>query len=83
MATERRAKSVVTPKSFQHGRAERPRRLERAGFDKLIQDTAMSPDGRYILFCSTRPPERKAKAAKGARTPASDRRTDAASEKSR
>ena len=66
--------------SFQRGRPERPRRLEPAGFDNLIQDTAMSPDGRYVLFCSTRRPGRK---AEGARAPATDRNTVPARAKSR
>jgi hypothetical protein len=44
--------------TFRRGQHDRPRRLEPEGFDKLIQDVAMSPDGRYVLFCSTRPPRR-------------------------
>ena len=32
-----------------------PRRLEPGGFDVTIQDLALSPDGRYVLFCSDRP----------------------------
>ncbi len=50
--------------AFRPGQHERPRRLEPAGFDKLIQDMAMSPDGRYVVFCSTRPPRPVAEAGK-------------------
>jgi hypothetical protein len=50
--------------SFRQGQHERPRRLEPEGFDQLIQDVAMSPDGRYVVFCSTRPPRRGAEAGK-------------------
>jgi Tol biopolymer transport system component len=31
-----------------------PRRLEREGLDKLVRDLAFSPDGRYLLFSSSR-----------------------------
>jgi Tol biopolymer transport system component len=50
--------------SFQQGRPERPRRLGPEGLDTLIQDTALSPDGRYVLFCSTRPAHGHAEAGK-------------------
>ena len=50
--------------SFRTGQPERPRRLEPEGSDKLIQDVAMSPDGRYVVFCSTRPPRLGAEARK-------------------
>ena len=42
--------SLILPKS---GRAA-PERLEPSGFDKVIADLAISPDGRYLLFCSDR-----------------------------
>ena len=41
--------------SFRHGQPCLPRRLEPAGFDGLIQDLAMSPDGRHVIFASDRP----------------------------
>lgn len=31
-----------------------PRRLEPEGFDKTIADLALSPGGRYVIFCSDR-----------------------------
>ena len=40
--------------SIEQGKASPPRRLEPAGFDNLIQDTAFSPDGRYVVFSSDR-----------------------------
>jgi Tol biopolymer transport system component len=40
--------------SFQAGQAEPPRRLEKEGFDKTIQELALSPDGRYVVFASDR-----------------------------
>jgi hypothetical protein len=40
--------------SFQHGRPDPPKRLEAEGFDKVIQDLAISPDGRYVVFASDR-----------------------------
>ncbi len=41
--------------SFRHGQPDPPRRLEPAGYDELIQDLTMSPDGRYVVFASDRP----------------------------
>ena len=41
--------------SFRHGQPDSPRRLEPAGYDKMIMDLASSPDGRYLLFASDRP----------------------------
>jgi hypothetical protein len=41
--------------TFLRGQLEPPKRLEPDGFDKLIQDLACSPDGRYVLFSSNRP----------------------------
>ena len=40
--------------SFQHGKTDPPKRLEKAGFDQLIQDLTFSPDGRYVVFASDR-----------------------------
>jgi Tol biopolymer transport system component len=40
--------------SLEHGRANLPKRLEPEGFDSLLQDLALSPDGRYVLFSSNR-----------------------------
>lgn len=37
------------------GQAGRARRLESAGLDEQVGGLAFSPDGRYLLFCSTRP----------------------------
>jgi hypothetical protein len=45
--------------TFRRGQTDPPRRLEDVPPDRMIQDTSMSPDGRYVLFCSTRPPGRK------------------------
>jgi hypothetical protein len=40
--------------AFRHGAADPPERLEKEGFDNLIQELAVSPDGRYIVFASDR-----------------------------
>jgi len=40
--------------SFERGRAVLPKRVEREGVDSLMQDLALSPDGRYVLFTSNR-----------------------------
>ena len=42
--------------SVPKGKAAAATRLEpAAGFDKVIADVAISPDGRYVLFCGDRP----------------------------
>ncbi len=45
--------------TFRCDQPDSPHRLEPGPPDRLIQDTSMSPDGRYVLFCSTRPAGRK------------------------
>ena len=40
--------------SFERGQSRSPRRLEPAGLDSLLQDVALSPDGRFALFSSNR-----------------------------
>jgi Tol biopolymer transport system component len=40
--------------SFERGQAGPPQRLEPQGYDSLMQDVAMSPDGRYAVFSSNR-----------------------------
>jgi hypothetical protein len=40
--------------SFKRGQADPPKRLEPVGYDSLLQDVALSPDGRYALFSSNR-----------------------------
>jgi hypothetical protein len=37
-----------------HGKPDPPKRLEPQGFDTTIQDLAISPDGRYVVFASDR-----------------------------
>jgi hypothetical protein len=49
--------------TFRPGQADPPRRLEPEGYDGLIQDVGMSPDGRYVLFASDRPGPRPGKPA--------------------
>ena len=39
---------------FERGQVDPPSRLESEGYDKLLQDLASSPDGRYLLFSSDR-----------------------------
>jgi hypothetical protein len=39
--------------TFEPGKV--PLRLEAEGYDKKISSLALSPDGRYVLFCSDRP----------------------------
>jgi len=51
--------------SLQKGQAGPPRRLERQRFDTLMQDVAISPDGRYVLFSSNRTGPRPRAAAPG------------------
>jgi WD40-like Beta Propeller Repeat len=45
--------------SVRQGKSEPPRRLEPDDHDPLIWDLAFSPDGRYVLFGSTRPERRR------------------------
>jgi Tol biopolymer transport system component len=40
--------------SVQQGKSSRPQRLEREGFDSFIADLALSPDGKHLIFCSSR-----------------------------
>ncbi len=55
--------------SFQRGQAEQPKRLEPEGFDSLMQDVALSPDGRYALFTGSRTGPRQRGSAPGAPRP--------------
>ncbi|MFI5454520.1 MAG: TolB family protein [Isosphaerales bacterium] len=57
--------------SFQRGQADSPKRLEPEGYDSLMQDVALSPDGRYALFSSNRsgPRQRGSAPAAGASGP--------------
>lgn len=62
--TERCVFVGITPKgqafyTFRRRQVNPPARLEAVPDDTMISDTAMSPDGRYVLFCSTRPPRPK------------------------
>ena len=41
--------------SVEHGQSGRAKRLEAGPPDPQIGGLAFSPDGRYLLFCSTRP----------------------------
>ncbi len=41
--------------SVRRGKSDPPKRLEPHAYDALIWDLAFSPDGRYVLFGSTRP----------------------------
>ena len=49
--------------AFRRGQPDPPRRLESGGYDELIQDLAISPDGRYVVFASDRPGPRPGKPA--------------------
>jgi hypothetical protein len=49
--------------AFQQGQPDPPRRLESGGYDELIQDLTISPDGRYVVFASDRPGPRPGKPA--------------------
>jgi hypothetical protein len=40
--------------ALQQGIPNLPKRLEQGEFNKLIQDLALSPDGRYVVFASDR-----------------------------
>jgi Tol biopolymer transport system component len=64
--------------SFQRGHADPPKRLEPEGTESLIQDVALSPDGRYALFSSNRTGQRHRGSARGAGAP---RREEAAEKK--
>jgi hypothetical protein len=46
--------------TFRRRQVDPPARLEALADERIIQDTAMSPDGRYVLFCSSRTPNRRA-----------------------
>jgi hypothetical protein len=45
--------------SVRHGKLDPPKRLKPDAYDALIWDLAFSPDGRYVLFGSTRPDRRR------------------------
>jgi Tol biopolymer transport system component len=45
--------------SVRQGKPDPPKQLERDAYDALIWDLAFSPDGRYVLFGSTRPDRRR------------------------
>jgi WD40-like Beta Propeller Repeat len=45
--------------SVRQGKSDPPKRLEPDAYDALIWDLALSPDGRYVLFGSTRPDRRR------------------------
>jgi Tol biopolymer transport system component len=51
--------------AFERGKSGPPMRLEPEGFDRVLQDLAYSPDGRYVLFSSDRPAPRRRDAARG------------------
>jgi Tol biopolymer transport system component len=55
--------------SFEPGKAGSPKRLEPEGSDSLMQDVALSPDGRFALFSSNRTGPRQRGSAPGARAP--------------
>jgi len=55
--------------SFQRGQADPPKRIEPAGYDSLMQDVALSPDGRYAVFCSNRSGPRQRGSAPGGGAP--------------
>jgi RNA polymerase sigma factor (sigma-70 family) len=40
--------------SFEHGNADPPQRMEPGELDGKIASLTLSPDGRYVLFCSDR-----------------------------
>jgi WD40-like Beta Propeller Repeat len=54
---------------FERGRADQPKRVEREGADSLLQDLALSPDGRYVLFTSNRTGPRQRGSAGRAQAP--------------
>lgn len=64
--------------SFQRGHAGPPKRLETGEYDSLMQDVALSPDGRYAVFSSNRAGPRQRGSAPGAGAP---RRGDDAGKK--
>jgi hypothetical protein len=55
--------------SFERGQTDPPKRLEPEGFDTLMQDLALSPDGRYVLFSSNRSGPRQGGSAARALAP--------------
>jgi len=55
--------------SFQRGQVDSPKRLEPEGYDSLMQDVALSPDGRYVLFSSNRSGPRQRGSAPAAGVP--------------
>jgi hypothetical protein len=55
--------------SFERGQTDPPKRLEPEGFDTLMQDLALSPDGRYVLFSSNRSGPRQGGSAPRALAP--------------
>jgi len=57
--------------SFQRAQVGPPQRLEPEGYDSLMQDLALSPDGRYALFSSNRfgPRQRGSRPGAGAPGP--------------
>jgi Tol biopolymer transport system component len=65
--------------SFRRGQADPPKRLEPEGYDTLIQDVALSPDGRYALFSSNRTGQRQRGSRPAAGAP---RRKEGAAKKS-
>ncbi len=56
--------------SFERGQADPPKRLEAEGFDSLMQDVALSPDGRFALFAGSRAGPRQRGSAPRAGAPA-------------
>jgi len=60
---------------FERGKVDPPRRLEPEGYDKLLQDLACSPDGRYLLFSSNRAGRGQPKAVPGGGAPGPQDRT--------
>jgi Tol biopolymer transport system component len=40
--------------TFQRGQSDSPKRMEPEGYDSLMQDVALSPDGRFALFTANR-----------------------------
>jgi len=51
--------------SFQRRQADPPKRIEPAGYDSLMQDVGLSPDGRFALFSSNRSGPRQRGSAPG------------------
>jgi Tol biopolymer transport system component len=55
--------------SLLRGQADPPKLLEPDGYDSLVQDVALSPDGRYALFSSNRTGPRQRGSAPDAGAP--------------